>query len=441
MGLQKRIGKDLPMVFVLDKHQRPLMPCTPKRARILLTGKRAVVHRLNPFTIRLKDRSIQASTLQPVVLKIDPGSKRTGLALARVEETGEGEVHHGLHLAELIHRGEEIRERLRIRAGYRRRRRSANLRYRPPRFLNRRRASGWLPPSLRSRIGNTLSWARRYQHWVPIVRIDVESVKFDTQFLQNPEVSGIEYQRGELAGWEVRAYILEKFGWRCAYCRGHETAFELDHICPRSRGGSNRVSNLALACHACNTAKGDQTAQEFGHPDVEAQARQPLADVAAVNSTRYALCETLEMLTVPMKTWSGGRTRWNRERFGVDKTHCLDALCVGTLAGAKHGALYKLVITARGRGRYCRTNVSDSGFPVGYLMRQKQILGIKTGDRVRAMVPAGFAASGTHTGRVAVRANRQFRMGKVQSIPARFCRVLQLADGYDYTVLPTTLYV
>ncbi len=79
------------MVFVLDKQKKPLMPCTPRRARLLLTRRRAVVHRLSPFTIRLKDRTAGESTLQPVVLKIDPGSKTTGLALARVEETKEGD--------------------------------------------------------------------------------------------------------------------------------------------------------------------------------------------------------------------------------------------------------------------------------------------------------------------------------------------------------------
>jgi hypothetical protein len=114
---------------------------------------------------------------------------------------------------------------------------------------------------------------------------------------------------------------------------------------------------------------------------------------------------------------------------------------VGDLAGVKAGALRTLAIKAMGRGRYCRTNVDEHGFPVGYLMRQKQVMGIKTGDRVRAVVPAGFAAQGTHTGRIAVRANKQFRMGRVQGIPARFCRVLQLADGYDYAVVATTLHV
>jgi 5-methylcytosine-specific restriction endonuclease McrA len=400
-----------------------------------------VVHRLSPFTIRLKDRSVQESTLQPVVLKIDPGSKTTGLALARVEETAEGEVHHALHLADLSHRGEEVREHMRKRAVYRRRRRSANLRYRPARFLNRRRPPGWLPPSLRSRIDNVVSWARRYRRWVPLVRLEVERVKFDTQLLQQPEISGVAYQRGELVGWEVRAYLLEKFGRRCVYCGRTDTPFELDHIQPRSRGGSDRVSNLALSCHACNAAKGDQTAAEFGHPEVAAQAKQRLADAAAVNATRFALCDELRALGLSLTSWSGGRTRWNRDRFGIPKAHCLDALCVGDLAGARPGRLKTLAIKATGRGRYCRTNVDESGFPVGYLMRQKQVTGIKTGDRVRAVVPEGFAAQGTHTGRIAVRANRQFRMGKVQGIPARFCRVLQRADGYDYAVVATTLHV
>jgi len=429
------------MVFVLDKQKKPLMPCTPRRARLLLTRRRAVVHRLSPFTIRLKDRTAGESTLQPVVLKIDPGSKTTGLALARVEETKEGEIHHALHLAELAHRGEEVRERLRKRAEYRRRRRSANLRYRPPRFLNRRRLPGWLPPSLRSRIGNVLTFAHRFQHWAPITRIDVEHVKFDTQLLQDPEVSGIQYQRGELAGWEVRSYVLEKFGYRCAYCGRGETVFELDHIWPRSRGGTSRVSNLALACHACNAAKGDRTAAEFGYAEVEAQARRPLHDAAAMNASRYALCDALRALEVPITTWSGGRTRWNRDRFHIEKAHALDALCVGDLAGARAGPLKTFAIKATGRGRYCRTNVDESGFPRGYLTRKKQIEGIKTGDRVRAVVPLGFAAHGTHTGRIAVRANRQFRMGRVQGIPARFCQMLQLADGYDYAVLTATLHI
>ncbi|TMC21216.1 MAG: HNH endonuclease [Chloroflexi bacterium] len=429
------------MVFVLDKHKKPLMPCTPKRARLLLSQKRAVVHRLSPFTIRLKDREVASCTLQPVVLKVDPGSQATGMALTRVETTSEGEVHHALHLAELAHRGHEVVGLLHKRATRRRRRRQANLRYRPARFANRRRPKGWLPPSLRSRIGNVLTWARRYQRSVPVRRMDIERVKFDTQLLQNPEIDSVEYQRGELAGWEVRSYLLEKFGRQCVYCGRKDTAFELDHLHPKSRGGSKCVSNLVLSCHECNVAKGDQTASEFGHPEVQAQAKRPLRDAAAVNATRYALCDALSALEMPITTWSGGRTRWNRARFGITKAHCLDALCVGSLVGVEKGRHRTLQITAKGRGQYRRTNVDEAGFPVGYLMRQKQVMGFKTGDRVVAVVPEGFAAHGTHVGRIVVRAKKHFRMGKVQSIPARFCRKLQLADGYDYAVVETTLHL
>jgi len=423
-------------VFVLDQQKHPLMPCSEKRARLLLKSNRAVVHRVWPFTIRLKDRSRATSQVQSIALKVDPGSKTTGIALARIETTQGGEVHHALHLAELTHRGEEVRERLRTRAGYRRRRRSANLRYRPPRFAHRRRTPGWLPPSLRSRIGNVLTWARRYARFAPLTRIEVERVKFDLALMQNPEVGGVEYQRGELCGWEVRAYLLEKFQRRCAYCGRGNTAFELDHLLPRSRGGSDRVSNLALSCHDCNTIKGNQTASEFGHPEVEAQAKQPLRDAAAVNATRYALVDALRVLGLPIGTWSGGRTRWNRERFGIEKAHALDALCVGDVAGVQAPALRILTMTAQGRGSYQRTNVDASGFPRGYFTRKKRIQGFSTGDLVRATVPARLKTRGVHLGRVAVRASGSFRVGETDGINARYCRLVQRADGYAYTFAP-----
>lgn len=428
-------------VFVLDRHQHPLMPCSEKRARLLLAQKRAVIHRVEPFCIRLKDREAGNSVVQPVALKIDPGSRTTGIALARVESTDTGDVHHALHLAHLNHRGEEVKKHLATRRGYRRRRRSANLRYRAPRFLNRRRPQGWLPPSLRSRIGNVLTWARRYQRWVPLTRIEVERVKFDTHLMHDAEVSGLAYQRGSLFGWEIRFYLLEKDQRRCVYCGATDCPFEIDHVLPRSRGGSDRVSNLVLSCHDCNQRKGSQTAAEFGHPEVEYRAKKPLKDASAVNATRFALVEALQALGIPVGTWTGGRTRWNRERFGVDKDHALDAVCVGDLAGVTLPRMRTFSITACGRGRYSRTQV-EGGFPVGYLMRQKRVHGIQTGDLVRADVPEIYRhkplkTHGVHRGRVAVRATGSFRVGAVDGIHARYCRVIQRADGYDMGLVPS----
>lgn len=427
-------------VFVLDHHQHPLMPCSEKRARLLLSRQRAVVHRRTPFTIRLTDRLREESRIQPVVLKLDPGSRTTGIAVVRVELVepveplgqGEAEVHHALHLGELTHRGEAIHRAMGKRARYRRRRRSANLRYRAPRFLNRRRAKGWLPPSLRSRVEQVLTWARRYQRWTPLARLEVEQVRFDLQLMQDSEITGVAYQRGELAGWEVRSYLLEKCARRCVYCGKPNVPFEVEHVRPRSRGGSDRVSNLVLSCHACNQTKGSQTAAEFGHPEVEKQAKAPLRDAAAINTTRVAVVERLRELGLPIGTWSGGRTRWNRARFQVEKTHALDALCVGNLAGVTAGRGPVLAIEATGRGSHCRTNVDGSGFPRGYRTRQKRIRGFSTGDLVRAVPPPALKTAGMHIGRVAVRASGSFRVGTVDGINAKYCRVLQRADGYAY---------
>jgi 5-methylcytosine-specific restriction endonuclease McrA len=84
----------------------------------------------------------------------------------------------------------------------------------------------------------------------------MELVKFDTQLMENPDISGIEYQQGELAGYEVREYLLEKWGRKCAYCSETDLPLQIEHIIPRSRGGSDRVSNLTLACEGCNRLKG-----------------------------------------------------------------------------------------------------------------------------------------------------------------------------------------
>ncbi len=424
------------MVLVVDRHKKPLMPCTPKRARLLLARGRAVVHRVQPFVIRLKDRCAQESGLQQVALKIDPGAKTSGITLARVEEREEGEVHHALILSEVRHRGEQVHRHKVKAAQARRRRRSANLRYRPARFLNRRRRAGWLPTSLLSRVHNVLTWTARLSRWAPLSRIEVEGVRFDTQLLQNPEITGVAYQQGTLAGWEARAYLLLKYKYCCAYCGKCDVPLEIEHIRPNSRGGSDRISNLCLACHQCNQAKGNKTAAEWGHPEVEQQAQAPLKDAAAVNATRFRLVEALRVFGLPIATWSGGLTRFNRAHFGIEKTHALDALCVGELFGVVKGSLKTLSIQAMGRGDHCRTLWTDTGFPRGYKMRQKMVAGFATGDRVEAIVPARLKTAGIHVGRVAVRSSRSFsirtRQGKVDGINAGYCRVVQRGDGYEY---------
>ncbi len=191
------------------------MPCSEKRARLLLERKQAVVHKIAPFTIRLKERV--GGEVQPVRLKLDPGSKTTGIALVREEETvspesGETEkTAHVLFLGEIEHRGGRIRDRLTARRAFRRRRRS-KLRYREPRFDNRTRPEGWLPPSLQHRVDTTMAWVNRIRRLAPVVAISQELVRFDLQKMENPEIEGREYQQGTLFGTEIRGVSPRKVG-------------------------------------------------------------------------------------------------------------------------------------------------------------------------------------------------------------------------------------
>jgi 5-methylcytosine-specific restriction endonuclease McrA len=399
-----------------------------------------VVHRRVPFVIRLKDRLAADSQLQAITLKLDPGSRTTGLAIARIEATDQPaspdtgtEIQHGLHLAELEHKAQAVHRDLLTRAAARRNRRARHTRYRPPRFANRTRPDGWLPPSLRARLDETDGWVSRYLRWCPVSRIDLEIVRFDTQALHNPEIEGVQYQRGTLFGFEVGEYLLVKWQHRCAYCGATGLPLEKEHIIPKSRGGSiNRVSNLTLACHRCNQAKGQQTAAEFGHPAVQTQARLPLQDAAAVNTTRRALRQRLAHYHLPILGATGGRTRFNRTRLGLSKTHAADALCVGPLDRVTHADAPVLHIKATGRGRRFRTLLDRFGFPRAVLARQKRHFGFTTGDLVQAAVPAG-KHQGHHIARVAVRATGTFRLGAADGISYRYCRLLQRADGYEYT--------
>jgi len=140
----------------------------------------------------------------------------------------------------------------------------------------------------------------------------MELVRFDMQKMQNAEITGIEYQQGELQGYEVKEYLLEKFNRKCAYCGKTDIPLEIEHIIPKARGGSNRVSNLTISCRPCNIKKGSQTAEEFGHPEVQAQALKPLKDAAAVNATRWKLYGTLKATGLPVEVGTGGITKYNR---------------------------------------------------------------------------------------------------------------------------------
>ncbi len=318
-------------VFVVDANRKPLDPVHPGQARLLLTQNKAAVFRRYPFTIILKPMP-EHPEVHPLRLKIDPGSQTTGLALVN-DATGEV-----VFAAELRHRGQAIKRALDQRRVVRRNRRQRKTRYRKARFANRTRRKGWLAPSLSSRIANMVTWVQRLSRIAPITALSQELVKFDLQQMDHPELSGMEYQQGTLAGYEVREYLLEKWKRACTYCGAQNTPLQVEHIQAKANGGTDRISNLCLACDSCNQAKGTQDIRVFlaEKPDllvrILAQTKAPLKDAATVNTIRWALYERLKTLGMPIECGSG----WSDEVQSNGASTAEKALARCGVRGQKH---------------------------------------------------------------------------------------------------------
>lgn len=423
-------------VFVLDDRKVPLMPCEPARARRLLAAGKAAVYRRVPFTIILN--YVVEPDNQPIEFKADPGSKTTGIALVGQFQSG----NKLLWGANLAHRGQAIKDNLASRLSLRRGRRARHTRYRAPRFLNRTRKDGWLPPSLQSRVDNVSSWLAKLCFRAPISECHVETVRFDMQKMVNPEISGTEYQRGELLGYEIREYLLEKWGRKCAYCDAANVPFEIEHIIAKTNGGSNRVSNLTIACHDCNQKKSNLPVERFVKDKARLakilkHAKQPLKDAAAVNATRYAIGNAVKAFGMPTSFWTGGRTKFNRSQQGYIKDHFIDAACVGETGSMVEIAEghKPLQIKATGRGTHQTVRTDRYGFPRNGAGRVKRVYGFQTGDLVRLEQPKGKYA-GTHIGRLAgIRATGtldiQSLAGKISANFKNF-HLIQRGDGYAY---------
>ncbi|MBJ7900744.1 MAG: HNH endonuclease [Cyanobacteria bacterium RI_101] len=418
-------------VFVIDTDKKPCDPVHPAQARLLLNQKKAAVFRRFPFTIILKEKQVEEP--KPLTVKIDPGSKTTGLSILSGETVIWG--------AELSHRGQQIKSALDSRRAIRRGRRNRKTRYRPARFLNRKKPDGWLAPSLQHRVETTLTWVNKLIRYCPVASIAQELVRFDLQKMENPEISGVKYQQGELQGYEVREYLLEKWNRQCSYCGAKDVPLQVEHIQPRAKGGTDRISNLCLACEPCNTRKGTQDIKDFlsGKPDLLSrilkQAKTRLKDAAAVNSTRWALFNALKRTGLPVTTGSGGQTKFNRTRLGLPKTHWLDAACVGNTPTLHVLTNQPLLIKTAGHGtrQVCGTN--KFGFPTRHKSRVQIYKGFQTGDIVQAIVTTGKKI-GVYCGRVLCRASGSFdvatKTGRVAGISHKYCQPIHKKDGYGY---------
>ena len=415
--------------LVIDVNKQPLDPIHPAAARRLLSDGQAAVFRRYPFTIILK--SAVANVPTPLSLKLDPGSKQTGIAVLKGDKV--------IFAAVLTHRGRAIQASLEARKGIRRGRRARHTRYRPARFLNRTRPTGWLAPSLQHRVETTLTWVNKLIKFAPISHIAMELVRFDLQQLENPEISGIEYQQGTLLGYNVREYLLNKWQRSCTYCKVENVPLQVEHVVPRAKGGTNRISNLCLACESCNQQKGTLDLQEFlaGKPDllqqIQSQLKRPLKDAAAVNSTRTALLNRLKSTGLPVATGSGGETKFNRTRLNLPKEHWIDAACVGEVDNLVLLTKQPLLIKSMGHGNRQMCGTNKFGFPIRHRTRQKIFFGYQTGDIVRAVVETGKFC-GSWVGRIAVRKRPSFKLTSTITfdVHPKYLNKIHASDGYAY---------
>jgi hypothetical protein len=259
--------------------------------------------------------------------------------------------------------------------------------------------------------------------------------------MENPEISGIGYQQGTLYQYEVREYLLEKWNRTCAYCGATDTPLEVEHIVPKSKGGSNRVSNLTIACVPCNQAKSNQAIEEFlsQKPDllatIKQQAKAPLKDAAAVNTTRWQLFNHLKATGLPVVTGTGGQTKFNRSQQGIPKAHWRDAACVGEISTLEFCPTKPLLIKATGHGNRQICGTDKYGFPKRHRSRVQVHRGFKTGDMIKAVVTAGKKI-GIYGGRVLCRASGSFDIatpsGRVTGISYKYCQPIHQKDGYAY---------
>ena len=309
------------ITYVLNQDGQPLIPTTRcGKVRRLLNSGQARVVRKRPFTIQLNYEP-KTNVVQDLTLGVDAGSKTIGLSV-----TSENREYY----ASEVQLRDDISKLLESRSNSRSTRRNRKTRYRKPRFNNRTKSKpkGWLAPSIRNKVQTHIDAVKDIMSFLPIKQVIVETAQFDTQKMVNPEISGVEYQQGELMGYHIREYLLEKFKRQCVYCKKKNIPFEIEHIIPKSRGGSNRVNNLTIACRECNQRKDNMTAEEFGFPNVQKQASKSLKHAAHMNLIRKSFLNQLQERGIDVEETFGYITKKTRIDAGLEKTHAIDARCI-----------------------------------------------------------------------------------------------------------------
>ena len=257
---------------------------------------------------------------------------------------------------EIHHRGSQITQAMTKRRSLRNNRRG-RLRRRPARFNNRTRKPGWLQPTLASIQANILTNVKHLRDLFPISKVLIESCKFDPRLMWDPTVSGKEYQESERGRMQVREYVLQRDERTCQYCGSKKGKIEVDHVVPRSKNGSDRVSNLVTSCRRCNQKKDNRSLAEFLKEDperlrkIKAQLRRSLISASHMNYLMHLLRRGLEGMRVPVEESDAISTAYTRKVLGIKKTHANDAACLGDPEKLINVPTEVTVVRSAGHGR------------------------------------------------------------------------------------------
>ena len=302
------------MVYVLSIEGKPLMPCKEAKARKLLKQNKAKVAKKEPFIIQLLFEC--ENQTQDITLGVDAGSKYIGLsATTEKKELYSADVELRNDIVDLLSTRRENR-----------RTRRNKLRYRGPRFNNRvnSKKKGWLAPSVENKINTHLRVVSDAHKILPITKIIIETASFDIQKINNPEISGFEYQRGEQLGfWNVREYVLWRDNHICQYCKGKskDKVLNVHHIESRKIGG-NAPNNLITLCKTCHEK------YHKGEIQINAKRRNSFKDAAFMGIMRWAFYERLKELYPNVSITYGYITKNIRIKNNLPKEHYVDAKCI-----------------------------------------------------------------------------------------------------------------
>ena len=346
-------------VYVQNKDGEPLMPCKPAKAKHLLRDNKATIIQLTPFTIRLNWDC--ENNKQEIIVGLDTGAINVGCSAVSKNKV--------LYASETKLRT-NIKKKMQRRMKYRRTRRN-KLRYRQPRFNNRTRPKGWLPPTLRSKLESTTKIVKQLSEILPINKVRVEIAKFDTQKLQNPNIKGIEYQQGKTEGYDnVRAYVFERDNYTCQICKKQLGILQTHHIIFKENGGSDRPENLATVHKKCH--------EDFHKGLIQHKFRKPKEYKIQTQVTilkDFIVSELRKNFEVEITF--GHITKRNRQRLNLPKSHCFDAIAICNPKKIEPlETIIKRVCISRGRYQQTKGIRSEKKLPSG------KVFGFSVWDKI-----------------------------------------------------------